>query len=412
MEKSTLPQIEGTVLPSRDNAQWAQAADTALTPNYGPRRLTIVRGQGTRVWDADGREYLDFFSGISVNNLGHCHPRITEAIATQAATLVHCSNLYLNPWQVELARRLVEHSFADRVFFGNSGAEANEAAIKIARRHQRLTHGPGRHEIICFEGSFHGRTLATLTATGQQKVKDGFDPLPEGFVHARFNDLESVRATIGPRTGAIMVEPIQGEGGVNPATDEFLRGLRALCDEHGLLLIFDEVQCGLGRAGALWCHQLYGVEPDIMSIGKSLGGGLAMGAMLCREPIVQAFSAGTHGSTMGGNALTAAAALAYFSELTEGEWPRAAERAGTRMLEGLRGALAGMDEVVAVRGRGLMLGIQLTRPAADVVLACEREGLIVGLAGPQVVRLLPPLTVSDEEIDRATSILAGAITAT
>jgi acetylornithine aminotransferase/acetylornithine/N-succinyldiaminopimelate aminotransferase len=393
----------------RDNAGWAAAADAVTTPNYGPRRLALVRGAGTRVWDADGNEYLDFLTGISVNNLGHCHPRITEAIARQAATLVHCANLYVIPTQIELARLLVEHSFADRAFFGNSGAEANEAAIKIARRFMREKHGAPRPEIVCFDGSFHGRTMATLTATGQAKIKIGFEPLLEGFVHVPFNDLEAARAAVGDRTGAILVEPIQGEGGVNPASPEFLRGLRALCDERGLLLIFDEIQCGLGRAGSLFCYERYGIEPDIMTLAKSLGGGLAMGAMLCREAVASAFGPGSHGSTMGGNALTAAAGLAYVGELIEGDWPAHAAETGRALSERLRAEIGTLPLLVEIRGHGLMIGIQLRDKVPQIQLQCERSGLLIGTAGPATLRLLPPLNVRPEEVEQAVSILAAAV---
>jgi acetylornithine aminotransferase/acetylornithine/N-succinyldiaminopimelate aminotransferase len=397
--------------PTLDNAGWREAYESVLMDNYGRRRLAIVRGQGTRVWAADGKEYIDFFAGISVNNLGHCHPRVVEAIQRQAAQLIHCSNLYYIPPQIELARMLVDHSFADRVVFGNSGAEANEAAIKIARRYNKETRGPGHHEIVTFVNSFHGRTLATLTATGQDKIKTGFDPFPEGFVHAPYNDLAGTRALVTERTGAIMVEPVIAEGGVVPATPEFLRGLRELCDERGLILIFDEVQTGLGRVGGLFGYETYGVEPDVMTIAKSLAGGLAMGAMLCREAIAKAFAPGSHGSTMAGNALTSAAAVAYLTEMIEGDWPARAAKIGEELIATLREKLAGAPRVREVRGRGLLIGIELAEvlTGANVQLACERQGLIVGLAGPQVVRLAPPLNVSEEEVARAVEILCRAL---
>lgn len=398
-------------LPVRDNAGWRAQHEQYLTPNYGARRLALVRGEGSRVWDAEGKQYLDFLTGISVNNLGHCHPRITRAIQDQAATLAHCSNLYYIPVQIELAKMLVEHSFADRVFFGNSGAEANEAAIKLARRWIRENLGAGRHEIITMKESFHGRTLATLTATGQDKVKVHFGPLPEGFHHGPFNDLKGLEEMLTPRTGAIMLEPIQGEGGIRPATQEFLEGVRELCDRRGLLLIFDEVQCGLGRAGTLFAYEHYGVTPDIMTLAKSLGGGLAMGAMLCTEKLASAFAPGAHASTMGGNALTAAAALAYLSELIEGDWPAKAAEMGEYMMHRLAAATEPSRNVRELRGRGMMIGLELTEGAPEVLIACEEAGLLINATAGQVLRFLPPLNATREEVDEAVRIVAQAILA-
>ncbi|MCL5269088.1 MAG: aspartate aminotransferase family protein [bacterium] len=396
-------------LPRLDNAGWRAEYEKVYTPNYGTRRLAFVRGEGSWVWDAGGKRYLDFLTGISVCSLGHCHPRITRAIQEQAATLVHCSNLYYIPVQVELARLLVSHSFADRVFFGNSGAEANEAAIKIARRWMRENRGPGRHGIITLEESFHGRTLATLTATGQKKVQVNFDPLLEGFKYARFDDLDSVRAMADEHTGAVMVEPILGEGGIRPLSRAFVEGIRRLCDERGMLLIFDEVQTGLGRTGTLWGYEYYGVTPDIMTIAKSLGGGLAMGAMLCTDAVGQAFAPGSHGSTMGGNALTSAAAHAYVSELIEGNWPARAAETGQYLTQRLARAIEPSRLVREIRGRGLMIGVELTEGAPDVLLACEEAGLLVNVTASQTVRLLPPLNTTREEVDQAVDILSAAI---
>lgn len=391
------------------NAAWREEYDPVFTPNYGQRRLAIVRGQGTRVWDAEGKEYLDFLSGISVNNLGHCHPRITKAIQEQAATLVHCSNYYYIPLQIELAKLLVDNCFADRIIFGNSGAEANEAAIKIARRYTKEQRGEGHHEIITMHDSFHGRTMATLTATGQDKVKTDFEPLIEGFKYARFNDLDSVRAQVTEATAAIMIEPIQGEGGIRLASEAFLTGLRELCDEKGLLLIFDEIQCGLGRAGSLFAHQFFGVEPDIMTLAKSLGGGLAMGAMLCRAPIAEAFGPGSHGSTMAGNALTAAAGHAYISELIEGGWSAKADEMGQYMMTRLAQALEASRNVREIRGRGLMLAVELEENAPEVLLGCEADGLLINVTAGQVLRFLPPLNITRDEVEQAVEIVARNI---
>ncbi len=398
-------------LPRLDNDGWRERYEACFANNFGRRRLALVRGAGTRVWDAEGNEYLDFLTGISVNNLGHCHPRVTEAIQRQAATLVHATNLYYLPVQIELGRLLIQHSFADRLILANSGAEANEAAIKIARRFNKETHGPGRHEIICTLGSFHGRTMATLTATGQEKIKTNFEPLLEGFRHVPYNDLSAMEQAISPQTGAIMLELIQGERGVWPADLEYIHGLRRLCDERGLLLIFDEVQTGLGRAGKLFAYEHYRVTPDVMTLAKSLGGGLAMGAMLCTERVAAAFPPGSHGSTMGGNPLTSAAALAYLSELIEGDWPRKGAEAGCYLWGRLNDALSATGRLKEIRGLGLMLGVDLTVPAGEVLLVAEREGLLINAPAPHTLRLLPPLNVSREEIDRAVEILARAVVA-
>lgn len=396
-------------LPERTNEQWQQLHDRCLTPNYGARRLALVRGEGSWVWDAEGKRYLDFLTGISVCNLGHCHPRITEAIRRQSETLVHCSNLYYIPIQIELARLLVDHCFADRVFFGNSGAEANEAAIKMARRWNREHHGAGRHEIISMENSFHGRTLATLTATGQTKVKQYFDPLVEGFRFVPFNDLRALRDAVTDSTGAILLEPIQGEGGIIPADPDYLRGVRQLCNERGILLIFDEVQCGLGRAGTLFAYEHYGVAPDIMTLAKSLGGGLAMGAMLCTDRLAKAFGPGAHASTMGGNAITSAAALAYVKELIEGGWPARGAEMGSYMMMSLVQATESSALVGELRGQGMMIGLDLVDHAPEVLVDCERNGLLINVTGGRTLRFLPPLNATREQIDQAVEIVAGAI---
>lgn len=396
-------------LARHGNAEWRELHDSALTPNYGPRRLAIVRGEGSRVWDADGKEYLDFLTGISVNNLGHCHPRVTRAIQEQAATLVHCSNLYYIPVQIELARLLTSNCFADRVFFGNSGAEANEAAIKIARRWARENRGPNINHIISMKQSFHGRTTTTLSATGQDKVWKNFYPLSRGFYFARFNEISSVERLVNKHTCAIMVEPIQGESGIRPASADFLRGLRRICDANNLLLIFDEVQCGLGRAGTLFAHQGYDVEPDIMTLAKSLGGGLAMGTMLTTERVAGAFGVGAHASTGGGNALVSAAAHAYLSELIEGDWSERGRRSGEFFMERLRDELRGCPNLVEVRGRGLMIGIEVREGGAEIHRALEDQGLLANLTAGNVIRLLPPLNVSREDLELALSILAPTI---
>jgi acetylornithine/N-succinyldiaminopimelate aminotransferase len=409
MPAPPVEQIYPANLPRHTNAEWRARNEEALTPNFGVRRLAIVRGSGARVWDAEGKEYLDFLTGISVNNLGHCHPAITKAIQQQAETLVHCSNLYYIPIQIELARLLTRHSFAERVFFGNSGAEANEAAIKIARKWGHENRGADVDEIITMEGSFHGRTLGTLAATGQTRLREGFHPHTPGFFHAKFNDLDSVERLITPRTCAIMVEPVTGEGGIQVARQDYLAGLRKLCIERNLLLIFDEIQCGLGRTGSLFAYQGFGVEPDVMTLAKSLGGGLAMGAMLTTAEIARAFSPGSHGSTMGGNALTCAAALAYLTELIEGDHIENAKVMGTYFVGRLAEELRDHANVVEIRNRGLMVGVEVRERGPEIVLECENQGLLINCTAGQTLRLHAPLNVTRDEIDHAVRILTAAL---
>lgn len=393
----------------RPKEQYIEAANRFLTPNYGARDLVLVRGEGCRVWDIEGREYLDFLAGISVNNLGHCPPAVVEALTEQIRQFMHCSNFYLIPTQIELAAQLCELSFADRCFFCNSGAEANEAAIKLARLWAKKEHGPEQYEIVTMRNSFHGRTLATISATGQEKVQKGFEPLVPGFVYADFNDLESVRRAVTERTCAIMVEPVQGEGGVVPATKEFLQGLRRLCDERGLLLIFDEVQCGMGRCGRLFAHQLYGVDPDIMTLAKALGNGYPIGAMLAREEVGTLLVAGTHGSTFGGNPPACAAGLAVLREMVHRNIPAHAEKVGAVFLEMLRQKVGSLPNVKEIRGLGLMVGVELTHPGAKVVKACLERGLIINCTMGNVLRLLPPLIVTETECARAAEIISEVL---
>ena len=300
-----------------NSAQWIEKADKYIMKTYGRYPLVPVRGEGCVVWDADGKRYLDFLAGVAVNNLGHCHPKVVKAIQEQAASLIHCSNYYHIPQQIELAELLCTRSFADRAFFCNSGAEANEAAIKLARKYSRERHGVDRFEIITALSSFHGRTMATVSATGQEKVQKFFDPLLHGFRHVPFNDVAALARAITPNTCAVMLEPIQGEGGVNVPDPGYFREVRRLCDEHKLLLIFDEVQVGMGRTGTLFAYEHFGVTPDIMTLAKALAGGAPIGTMLAREQYAAAFTPGTHGSTFGGNPLVTAAALATVRTLLE-----------------------------------------------------------------------------------------------
>ncbi|MCP4039139.1 MAG: aspartate aminotransferase family protein [bacterium] len=392
------------------NAESHQKAGRLLVPTYRPQPITLVRGEGCQLWDADGREYLDMMGGIATAALGHCHPKIKQALETQASKLWHVSNLFTTEPQLALAERLIEHCFADRVFFANSGAEANEVALKLARRHH-FDAGRDRSEIVAFDGSFHGRTLFTLTATGQPAYREGFEPVVPGVFHAPFNDLEATAKLVGERTAAILVEPIQGEGGVKPATPEFLSGLRTLADERGCLLIFDEIQTGTGRTGALFAHQKYAVTPDIMTIAKALGNGIPIGAMLTREDIAAALVPGTHGSTFGGNPLATACGAAVMDELIHGGVLEHAETMGERLGKRLDeiATRLGPERAVEARGMGLLRGLELTSPAADVVAGCREEGVLVISAGANVVRLAPPLVISEAQLDHGTKVLEDVL---
>ena len=376
------------------------------TPNYGARApICLVRGDGMRVWDTDGREYLDFGAGIAVTSLGHCHPRVTGAIQEAAATLLHVSNLYHSAPQIHLAKLLCEHSFADRVFFGNSGAEANEAAIKLARKYARTRWSDDRYEIIATRDSFHGRTMATLTATGQEKYQHGFEPLLPGFKHVPYNDMRAMERAIDGRTAAILVEAIQGEGGVNIPDDDYLPRLRKLCDESGALLILDEIQTGVGRTGRLWAYEHTGIEPDIMTLAKALANGVPIGATLARAEIASVLTAGTHGSTFGGTPFVASVALAALSTVLEEKIPARAARIGRYLCDGLREVARRHPVVREVRGRGLLIGVELSQAVSPLVDACREAGLLVLSAGEKVLRLTPPLIVGESECDRALEII-------
>ena len=381
------------------------------TPNYGRTPIVLVRGEGTRVWDSDGREYLDFTTGIAVTGLGHCHPVITGAIREAAATLLHVSNIFHNAPQVHLAKLLVEHSFADRVFFCNSGAEANEAALKVVRKYAKERLSSDRYEVIATNNSFHGRTLATVSATGQPKYHHGFEPLMPGFKHVPYNDLRAMERALDSHTAAILVEPIQGEGGVNIPDDGYLPGLRKLCDQSGALLIFDEVQTGVGRTGRLWAYQHWGVEPDVMTLAKALANGIPIGAMLCREDVATALTAGSHGSTFAGSAFVTSVALATLTTIIGDKLPERADHRGRELMDGARELQKTLPVIKEVRGRGVLIGIELTKPAAPVVDACREAGLLVLTAGEKVVRLAPPLIVESADCKRALEILGGALAA-
>ncbi len=376
-----------------------QTADRSIAQTYARYPLALVKGQGCTVYDDQGRTYTDFIAGIAVCNLGHAHPKLAAVIAEQARTLWHVSNLFYTRPQAELAEWLTTHSFADRVFFANSGAEANEAAIKLARKYFQDQGQPQRHRVVSMKQSFHGRTMATLSATGQEKVRKGFDPILEGFDFAPFNDIEDLSCTVGPSTCAVMLEPIQGEGGVNFPDPEYLSQVRKLCDETGCLLIFDEVQTGVGRTGKLFAHEHFGVIPDIMTLAKALGNGFPIGAMLATEKVASAFTPGAHATTFGGSPLAAAVALKVLQILEEeGILHKVVER-GDYLATRLEGLKEKHRAVEAVRGKGLMVGVELAGPGAEVVAACMERGYLINCIQDNVLRLAPPLVISREEID-------------
>jgi acetylornithine/N-succinyldiaminopimelate aminotransferase len=381
----------------------------AIMQTYGRFPATMVRGEGARLYDENGKEYLDFTAGIAVTNLGHSHPRVTEAISKQAAQLIHCSNLYYNPSQIQLAEKLVQLSCLDQVFFCNSGAEANEAAIKLARKYAHDQYGPEKYEIITFLHSFHGRTAGALSATGQTKYQKGFGPLLPGFHYAEAGNLESVLRLVNEKTCAIMIEPVQGEGGVVPMDPEFLLALRKLCDEKGLLLIFDEIQTGIGRTGTLFAYQQFAIEPDILTLAKGLANGVPIGAMLAKKQVAQAFTPGTHASTFGGNPLATTAALATLQVLMEEGVLERVQALGNYLADRLSQLVEKYDHAVEVRGMGLMRGILLKEGAGEVVSAAFVKGLLLTVAGGNTVRFVPPFVITEADIDQAVSIVDGIL---
>jgi predicted acetylornithine/succinylornithine family transaminase len=386
-----------------------------LMPTYGAPPVEFVRGRGTELWDADGNRYLDFLSGLAVTSLGHSHPAVAEALASQAQTLLHVSNLFATPTAAEVAitlDRLVqlpdagvqgERGLRGQVFFCNSGAEANECAIKLARRWG----GHGTYAVVSAYGSFHGRTLATLHATGQPAKHETFQPLPEGFRHVAWDDLDALEAAIDPSVAAVLLEPVQGEGGVNPATPEYFQGVRRLCDERGVLFMVDEVQTGLGRTGAWFAHHHFGVEPDVVTMAKALGNGVPIGACWAKREVASAFQPGDHATTFGGTPIATAAAKAVLAEMERIDAPAAARRAGVRLMERI-GVVPG---VAGVRGLGLLIAAELDEgiDAKVVANACLDAGLVVNAVTPTALRLAPPLNVSDGEIDEAVAILEKVI---
>lgn len=381
-----------------------------LTQNYGRMPIVLARGKGTKVWDADGREYLDFVTGLAVNSLGHCHPKVVAAIRDAADVMLHCSNLYYVEPQVQLARFLTQKSGLDKAFFCNSGAEANEAAIKLARRYAQELGDPERFEIITAEHSFHGRTMGALTATGQTKYHKGFGPMLPGFKYVPLNDVDALAAAVGPHTAAIMLEPIQGEGGVNPVTPEYMQAARRLCDEAGIPLMLDEVQTGLGRTGKWFAFQHYGIKPDILSLAKALGGGLPIGCMLTTDKLAQAFIPGTHASTFGGGPFITRVALAAMHAMEDEGLVEKAAQAGEYLKSALRQMAAKYPAVLGeVRGAGCLLGVPLHVSGAPLAAAALERGLLVNVIGDRVLRLLPPLNVSQAEMDQALRIIEAAV---
>ena len=381
----------------------------ALMPTYNRADLAFVRGEGVWLYAADGRRFLDFGAGIATSSLGHNHPHLVAAITDQASRVMHVSNLYRVPEAERLAERLVAASFADSVFFCNSGAEANEAMVKMIRKTMAETGQPDRYRVICFEGAFHGRTLAMLAATGNAKYLAGFGPCVDGFDHVPFNDIEAVRRAIGPETAGIIVEPIQGEGGIRPARLEFLRALRDICDEHGLVLGMDEIQSGMGRTGRLFAHQWAGITPDVMSLAKGIAGGFPMGAVLAREWVAKHLTAGSHGTTFGGNPLACAAANAVLDVILAPGFLAGVERVADHLWNALSAVVKECPAIFEeVRGAGLMLGLKCRVPQAHVQQAWLEEGLLAVNAGENVVRLVPPLIVSAAECDQAVAMIRAA----
>ncbi|QWU15855.1 aspartate aminotransferase family protein [Paenibacillus sophorae] len=378
-------------------------------PSYARYDISLVKGKGSWVWDDKGNKYLDFTCGLAVTSLGHAPEKVGERLKAQIDTLWHVSNLFHIPGQDKVAELLTANSCADQVFFCNSGAESNEAAIKLARRYHQKVKGTGRYEVITFEQSFHGRTLATLTATGQQKVKDGFLPLPQGFVTVPLHDLPALEAAIGENTAAIMLEMVLAEGGVLEVQPEFLNSVVALCKKHGLLLIVDEVQTGMGRTGKLFAHQHYGIEPDIFTVAKGIASGFPAGVMLAKGYLREAFTPGTHATTFGGTPLATAVMAATIETMLEDNLPQRAAESGEYLTGLLKEKLADCPFVVDVRGKGLLIGIECQSPVGDIVLAGQSKGLLFVTAGTHVIRLLPNLYVTKEEIRQAVDILSDLI---
>lgn len=364
--------------------------------------LCFARARGAAVWDINGKRYLDFFPGWAVSGIGHCHPKVVAAIRLQAGRLLHVSNNYYSELQGRLAERIIKSSFPGKVFFSNSGAEANEAAVKLARKYG---HGQGRFEVITMTRSFHGRTLAMITATGQDKVKHSFEPLPEGFVHVPFNDIEALREAVGEKTVAVMMEPIQCEGGIRIAGQEYMCAVRRLCDEKDLILILDEVQTGMGRTGKMFAYQNYGIVPDVMTLAKSLGGGLPIGVCAARGKFADVLTPGTHASTFGGSPIVCASGLAVFEAIEKEKLLANARKMGRYLAKRLKGLQKAHRAIKEVRGVALVVGVELTIKGDGVYQGCLEEGLLINCTQDVVLRIMPPLTVTRREIDTAVAVL-------
>lgn len=382
-----------------------ELVDKNIMNTYRRTPIALVKGKGATVEDAQGRQYLDFIAGIAVCNLGHAHPKVVKAIRKQAKDLMHVSNLYYTRPQAEVAALLTKHSFADKVFFCNSGAEANEAAIKLARKYAHENLGPDKFELITMKDSFHGRTMATITATGQEKFQFGFTPLLDGFRYVPFNDPEALEAAITPRTCGVMLEPVQGEGGVIIPDDGYLARVREICDRHKLLMIVDEVQTGIGRTGKLFAYEYSGIKPDIMTLAKALGNGFPVGAMLATDAVARAFAPGNHASTFGGNPLAMAAVRATLKTILDDEILENCLQTGAYFLEKLQKLKARHDIITEVRGRGMMLACSLSIEGAQIVAKCQEEGLLINCTGGKTLRFVPPLIITRQDVDEALYIL-------
>jgi len=432
---STAAQSESSAARSADHAAAARAQyDAVMTPNYAPMSMLPARGEGARLWDADGNEYLDFAAGIAVSALGHAHPQLQRALAEQAGKLWHVSNLLVNQPALRLAQRLCDSTFAERVFFANSGAEANEAALKLARRYALDSAGDGgnngdgdgdsgktqppkeqtpKDQIIAFDNAFHGRTFFTVCVGGQPKYSDGFGPKPGGIKHLPFNDIDALESTVDDSACAVILELLQGEGGVTPARAEFVRAARAVCDRHHALLIFDEVQTGVGRCGALYAYQNFGVIPDILTTAKGLAGGFPISALLTTEAVARSLKVGSHGSTFGGNPMACAVADKVLEIVNTPAMLRAVRDKGALLKEGLAAINRRFEVFAEVRGAGLLIGCEMRAPwtdrARDILNAGVKHGLLALVAGPNVLRLAPPLIISEEEIARGLKLLEAAV---
>ena len=394
----------------KSNQELIKLTNKHVAKNYGRYPIGLVRGKGMVVWDASGKKYIDFVAGLAVDNLGHCPPSVVDAIRKQSGKLLHVSNLYHIETQSQLAAELTRLTFANKFFFCNSGTEANEAAIKLARRWFYDKGQPKRFEIITMNDSFHGRTMASLSATAQKKIHVGFKPLLPGFKYVPFNDITALKKAVTKKTCAVLIEPIQGEGGVKPAQKTYLKTLRKICNEKGILLIFDEIQTGFGRTGPLFAYERYKIKPDIITLAKALGGGIAIGAMGSTNKIIQSFSPGTHGATFGGNPLACAASLASLKTLTKKGFLQKASSQGDYFVKQLHYLKENFSVIREVRGAGLMLAIELNQPGAKIVTACMKEGLLINCIQQNTIRFLPPLIITRKEIDLLIKTLSKIFT--